>query len=86
MTASIGREIPCEIPAVGEPVQMDELMRQLGKRVIAATRTSDLAARFGESELLIVLTAMGNPLDHAGHHEPREERDDVRARTHRRSA
>lgn len=53
--------IGCDIPAVGEAVQMDELMRQLGKRVIAATRASDLAARFGESELLIVLTAMASP-------------------------
>ena len=53
------------VPRVAEEVPMDELMAQLGKRVIAATRTSDLAARFGGSELLIVLTAMASANDAA---------------------
>jgi len=54
-----------DVPRVAETVPMDELMAQLGKRVIAATRTSDLAARSSESEILIVLTAMANAADAA---------------------
>jgi diguanylate cyclase (GGDEF)-like protein len=54
-----------DIPHVAEDVPMNELMAQLGKRVIAATRTSDLAARFSESEILIVLTAMAHAGDAA---------------------
>lgn len=54
-----------DLPRVGPDQPFDELMRQLGKRVIAATRTSDLAARFSDSELLIVLTAMASPNDGA---------------------
>ncbi|MEK7861899.1 MAG: diguanylate cyclase, partial [Chloroflexota bacterium] len=53
------------VPRVAEEVPMDELMQQVGKRVIAATRTSDLAARSGGSELLIVLTAMASANDAA---------------------
>ena len=52
-----------DIPKVGSDIPMDELMRQLGKRVIAATRTSDLAARTGDSELLVMLTALTSPHD-----------------------
>jgi diguanylate cyclase (GGDEF)-like protein len=54
-----------DIPRVAEDVPMDEVMGQLGKRVIAATRTSDLAARYSGSELLIVLTAMAHAGDAA---------------------
>ena len=54
-----------DIPRVAEDVPMDELMAQLGKRVIAATRTSDLASRYAASEILIVLTAMAHAGDAA---------------------
>jgi len=54
-----------DIPPVAETVPMDELMRQLGKRLIAATRASDLAARPGDDELLVVLTAMAHANDAA---------------------
>ncbi len=57
--------IAVAVPRLAEEVPIDELMAQLGKRVIAATRTSDLAARFGGSELLIVLTAMASANDAA---------------------
>jgi diguanylate cyclase (GGDEF)-like protein len=52
-----------DIPKVGEPVTLLELYQQLGKRVITATRTSDLAARLADDELLVILTAMANPHD-----------------------
>jgi diguanylate cyclase (GGDEF)-like protein len=52
-----------DIPDVGETVTWLELMQQLGKRVIGATRTSDLAARLADDELLVVLTAMADPHD-----------------------
>jgi diguanylate cyclase (GGDEF)-like protein len=55
--------IGVDIPNVGEPVTLLELYQQLGKRVIAATRTSDLAARLADDELLVILTAMANPHD-----------------------
>jgi diguanylate cyclase (GGDEF)-like protein len=55
--------IGVDVPKVGGDIPIDELMRQLSKRVIAATRTSDLASRIEESELLIVLTAMASPHD-----------------------
>jgi diguanylate cyclase (GGDEF)-like protein len=55
--------IGVDIPRVGGDIPMDELMRELAKRLIAATRSSDLAARFSDSELLIVLTAMANAHD-----------------------
>ena len=54
-----------DIPRVAEHVPMDELMRQLGKRVLAATRGSDLAARTSERDLAVVLTAMARPGDAA---------------------
>jgi len=54
-----------DLPRVGADAPADELMYQLGKRLITATRTSDLAARVGETELLIVLTAMSSPNDAA---------------------
>ena len=54
-----------DIPRVAEHVPMDELMRQLGKRVLAATRGSDLAARTSERDLAVVLTAMVRPGDAA---------------------
>jgi diguanylate cyclase (GGDEF)-like protein len=52
-----------DVPKVAEDVRWVELMQQLGKRAIAATRTSDLAARLADDELLVVLTAMANPHD-----------------------
>jgi diguanylate cyclase (GGDEF)-like protein len=55
--------IGLDVPRVAEEVPLDELMHQLAKRVITATRTSDLAARFGDAELLIILTAMAHPHD-----------------------
>jgi diguanylate cyclase (GGDEF)-like protein len=57
--------VAVDLPRTGPEAPADELMGQLGKRVITATRTSDLAARVGESELLIVLTAMASPHDAA---------------------
>lgn len=59
--------IDVDIPRVGAEGELpiDELMRQVADRVIAATRSSDLAARVEESELLIVLTAMADPQDAA---------------------
>ena len=54
-----------DIPRVAEHVPMDELMRQLGKRVLAATRGSDLAARTSERDLAVVLTAMARSGDAA---------------------
>jgi diguanylate cyclase (GGDEF)-like protein len=55
--------IGVDIPRVAEDVPYAELMGQLGKRVLAATRGSDLAARLSERELAIVLTAMANAND-----------------------
>ena len=57
--------IGLDVPKVGEAIPMDELMRELGKRVVAATRTSDLAARFVDAELLIILTALASAHDAA---------------------
>lgn len=57
--------IGVDVPRVAEAVPLDELMAQVGKRVTAATRTSDLAARVGDAELLIVLTAMAHANDAA---------------------
>lgn len=54
-----------DVPKVAEEVPADELMREVAKRVIASTRSSDLAARYSERELLIVLTAMAQPADAA---------------------
>jgi diguanylate cyclase (GGDEF)-like protein len=57
--------IGVDIPRVGEAVFMDEVIHQVAKRIIATTRTSDLAARLADAELLIVLTAMANAEDAA---------------------
>ena len=54
-----------DLPKIATDVPIDQLMGQLGQRVIASTRTSDLAARFGDNELLIILTAMADPHDAA---------------------
>jgi diguanylate cyclase (GGDEF)-like protein len=52
--------IGIDIPRVAEQVPIDELMHQLGQRVFAAMRGSDLAARVSERELVVVLTAMSD--------------------------
>ena len=57
--------IGLDVPKVAETIPMDELMRELGKRVVGATRTSDLAARFVDDELLIILTALATAHDAA---------------------
>jgi diguanylate cyclase (GGDEF)-like protein len=54
-----------DMPQVAEAVPVDELMSQLGKRVIASTRSSDLASRYSEWEIAVVLTAMAHPHDAA---------------------
>jgi len=58
--------IGAEVPKVGKAdVPLDDLMRELATRVIVSTRASDLAARYGRSELVVVLTAMADPGDAA---------------------
>ncbi|HKW77542.1 MAG TPA: diguanylate cyclase [Candidatus Limnocylindria bacterium] len=59
---SIGADVP-RLGDVDPPT--DELMKHLAARVKALTRASDLAARYGRAELVIVLTAMGDPNDAA---------------------
>ena len=54
-----------EVPRVAEDVPIDELMRQVGKRMVASTRASDLACRWSANELLVVLTAMSHAPDAA---------------------
>ena len=54
-----------EVPRVAEDVPIDELMEQVGKRMVASTRASDLASRWNRAELLVVLTAMSHPPDAA---------------------
>ncbi|MDQ2951497.1 MAG: diguanylate cyclase [Chloroflexota bacterium] len=54
-----------DIPRMSEYVPTDELMAQLGKRILASTRGSDLAARMTERDLAVVLTAMARPGDAA---------------------
>jgi diguanylate cyclase (GGDEF)-like protein len=65
-TRSVGvLAVGIDVPKVAEAVPADELMREVGKRVIASTRSSDLASRYSEWEILIVLTAMAQPHDAA---------------------
>jgi diguanylate cyclase (GGDEF)-like protein len=54
-----------DVPKVAEEVPADELLRQVGKRVIASTRSSDLASRYSEWEIVVVLTAMAQANDAA---------------------